>query len=179
MTLTHLDESGAARMVDVGGKAETSRSATARGSIRMSKSALAAIRNGSGPKGDVLAVARVAAIMAAKKTADLIPLCHPLALDSVTVEFTFLEDGVEVSATASLTEDQWVLNVTVTDDAAKRVHEVTKQHVGRNLALVVDGKVYGTPRIAAAVSGNKYQIGGFDQSRAEWMATAINNGCRP
>ena len=160
MTLTHLDESGAARMVDVGGKAETSRSATARGSIRMSKSALAAI-------------------MAAKKTADLIPLCHPLALDSVTVEFTFLEDGVEVSATASLTEDQWVLNVTVTDDAAKRVHEVTKQHVGRNLALVVDGKVYGTPRIAAAVSGNKYQIGGFDQSRAEWMATAINNGCRP
>ena len=87
--------------------------------------------------------------------------------------------GDITGASASLTEDQWVLNVTVTDDAAKRVHEVTKQHVGRNLALVVDGKVYGTPRIAAAVSGNKYQIGGFDQSRAEWMATAINNGCRP
>ncbi|MFN6935630.1 MAG: cyclic pyranopterin monophosphate synthase MoaC [Tsuneonella sp.] len=103
MTLTHLDESGAARMVDVGGKAETSRSATARGSIRMSKSALAAVREGSGPKGDVLAVARVAGIMAAKKTADLIPLCHPLALDSVIVEFTFLEDGLEVSATVSLT----------------------------------------------------------------------------
>ena len=82
--------------------------------------------------------------------------------------------GDITGASASLTEDQWVLNVTVTDDAAKRVHEVTKQHVGRNLALV-----YGTPRIAAAVSGNKYQIGGFDQSRAEWMATAINNGCRP
>jgi preprotein translocase subunit SecD len=87
--------------------------------------------------------------------------------------------GDITGATASLTEDQWVLNFTVTDDAAKRVHEVTKQHVGRNLALVVDGKVYGTPRIAAAIIGNKYQIGGFDQSHAEWMASAISNGCRP
>ncbi len=86
--------------------------------------------------------------------------------------------GDITGATASLTEDQWVLNFTVTDDAAKRVHEVTKQHVGRNLALVVDGKVYGTPRIAAAIIGNKYQIGGFDQSHAEWMATAISDGCR-
>ena len=87
--------------------------------------------------------------------------------------------GDITGATASLTEDQWVLNFTVTDDAAKRVHEGTKQHVGRNLALVVDGKVYGTPRIAAAIVGNTYQIGGFDQSHAEWMATAISNGCRP
>jgi preprotein translocase subunit SecD len=86
--------------------------------------------------------------------------------------------GDITDATASLTGDQWVLNFTVTDDAAKRVHEATKQHVGRNLALVVDGKVYGTPRIAAAIIGNKYQIGGFDQSHAEWMATAISNGCR-
>ena len=87
--------------------------------------------------------------------------------------------GDITSATASLTEGEWVLNFTVTDDAATRVHEVTKQHVGRNLALVVDGKVHGTPRIAAGIIGNKYQIGGFDQSRAEWMATAISNGCRP
>jgi preprotein translocase subunit SecD len=87
--------------------------------------------------------------------------------------------GDITDATASLTEDQWVLNFTVTDDAAKRVHDFSKQHVGRNLALVVDGKVYGTPRIAAAIIGNKYQIGGFDQSHAEWMATAISNGCRP
>jgi preprotein translocase subunit SecD len=87
--------------------------------------------------------------------------------------------GDITGATASLTEDQWVLNFTVTDDAAKRVHEFSKQHVGRNLALVVGGKVYGTPRIAAAIIGNTYQIGGFDQSYAEWMATAINNGCRP
>ena len=87
--------------------------------------------------------------------------------------------GDITGATASLTGDQWVLNFTVTDDAAKRVHETTEQHVGRNLALVVDGKVHGTPRIAAAVIGNRYQIGGFDQSHAEWMATAISNGCRP
>ena len=87
--------------------------------------------------------------------------------------------GDITAATASQTDDQWILNFTVTDDAAKRVHDFTKQHVGRNLALVVDGKVYGTPRIAAAIIGNKYQIGGFDQSHAEWMATAISNGCRP
>ena len=87
--------------------------------------------------------------------------------------------GDITDATASLTGDQWVLNFTVTDDAAKRVHEVTKQHVGRNLALVVDGKVHGTPRIAAAIIGNKYQIEGFNRSDAERMATAISNGCRP
>ncbi len=86
--------------------------------------------------------------------------------------------GDITSATASLTEGEWVLNFTVTDDAAKRVHEVTKQHVGRNLALVVDGKVYGTPRIAAAVIGNRYRIGGFNRADAERMATAISNGCR-
>ena len=86
--------------------------------------------------------------------------------------------GDITDATASLTGDQWVLNFTVTDDAAKRVHEVTKQHVGRNLALVVDGKVHGTPRIAAAIIGNRYQIEGFNRSDAERMATAISNGCR-
>ena len=101
--LTHLDDSGAARMVDVGGKAETARSATATGRIRMSGEALAAIRDGGGPKGDVLAAARIAGIMAAKKTGELIPLCHPLALDAVTVDFAFEEDGVRVTATASLT----------------------------------------------------------------------------
>ena len=81
-------------------------------------------------------------------------------------------------ATASQTDDQWILNFTVTDDAAKRVHDFTKQHVGRNLALVVDGKVHGTPRIAAAIIGNRYQIEGFNRSDAERMATAISNGCR-
>lgn len=86
--------------------------------------------------------------------------------------------GDITGATASLTEDQWVLNFTVTDDAAKRVHEFSKQHVGRNLALVVDGKVHGTPRIAAAIIGNRYRIEGFNRADAERMATAISNGCR-
>ena len=103
MGLTHLDESGKARMVDVGGKAATQRSAVARGTIAMSPAALAAIRDGDVPKGDVLAAARIAGIMAAKKTAELIPLCHPLALDAVTLDFAFVAGGVEVSATASLT----------------------------------------------------------------------------
>lgn len=101
--LTHLDEKGAARMVDVGGKAETRRSATARGRIVMQPTTLAAVREGSGPKGDVLATARIAGIMAAKKTGELIPMCHPLALDSVSVDFTFDDGGVVVEATASLT----------------------------------------------------------------------------
>ena len=90
-------------MVDVGGKPETVRSATASGRIRMSAEALSAVREGSGPKGDVLAAARIAGIMAAKRTAELIPLCHPLSLDSVHVEFAFEENAVRATATASLT----------------------------------------------------------------------------
>src|SRR5688572_30257671 len=101
--MTHLDELGQARMVDVGSKPATARSATATGRIRMSPGTLAAIRDGSGPKGDVLAAARIAGIMAAKKTGELIPLCHPLALDAVTVDFAFDEDGVRATARASLT----------------------------------------------------------------------------
>ena len=101
--LTHLDESGAARMVDVGGKPETARSATATGRIAMHPATLAAIRDGDMPKGDVLASARIAGIMAAKKTGDLIPLCHPLALDAVTIDFAFEDDGLRVTARASLT----------------------------------------------------------------------------
>ena len=101
--LTHLDEHGKARMVDVGGKPATARVAIASGRIRMSAEALAAIRTGGVPKGDVLAAARIAGIMAAKKTADLIPLCHPLSLDAVTVDFTVEDDAVRATATASLT----------------------------------------------------------------------------
>ena len=100
--LTHLDDQGHARMVDVGGKAETRRSAAAGGRIRMAPQALAAIRAGDAPKGDVLATARIAGIMAAKKTSELIPLCHPLAIDSVTIDFTFAGEALEVVARASL-----------------------------------------------------------------------------
>ena len=84
--LTHLDESGAARMVDVGSKAATAREAVAQGTIRMQAATLALIVTGGHKKGDVLAVARIAGIMAAKKTAELIPLCHPIALTRVEVE---------------------------------------------------------------------------------------------
>jgi preprotein translocase subunit SecD len=86
--------------------------------------------------------------------------------------------GDITSASASQAEDQWVVNVTVTGDAAKRVHDFTQQHVGRHLALVVDGKAHGTPRIASAVVGNSYRIDGLNRADAERLATAISNGCR-
>lgn len=101
--LTHLDETGAARMVDVGGKPATARRAVASGRIAMSAEALAAIRQGDAPKGDVLAAARIAGIMAAKRTGELIPLCHPLALQAVTIDFAFEADAVRATAAASLT----------------------------------------------------------------------------
>ena len=101
--LTHLDEHGAARMVDIGSKADSARMAAATGRSRMSPEALAAIRAGDAPKGDVLAAARIAGIMAAKKTSELIPLCHPLALDQVTVEFEFEDNALRATASASLT----------------------------------------------------------------------------
>lgn len=95
--LTHLNEKGDARMVDVGSKAVTEREARAEGRINMSPQTLAMIIEGEHPKGDVLAVARVAGIMAAKKTPDLIPLCHSLNLSSVKVELTPGEDGQSVN----------------------------------------------------------------------------------
>jgi cyclic pyranopterin monophosphate synthase len=101
--LTHLDETGAARMVDVGAKAETQRQAIATGRIDMSRQAAAAIRDGLVKKGDVLAVARVAGIMAAKKTSDLIPLCHPLAISKVTLDLFPDDTGVTATATVALT----------------------------------------------------------------------------
>ena len=101
--LTHLDDEGAARMVDVGGKPATARRAVACGRIAMSAEALAAIRAGNAPKGDVLSAARIAGIMAAKRTGELIPLCHPLALDAVTIDFAFEADAIRATATASLT----------------------------------------------------------------------------
>jgi cyclic pyranopterin phosphate synthase len=90
-------------MVDVGGKASTARVAIASGRIRMSREALRAIGEGAVPKGDVFAAARIAGIMAAKKTAELIPLCHPLALDAVTLDFAIEDEAVRATATASLT----------------------------------------------------------------------------
>jgi cyclic pyranopterin phosphate synthase len=97
--LTHIDDTGAARMVDISAKAATVREARAQGRIDMSGEAVAAIRGGLVKKGDVLAVARVAGIMAAKKTSELIPLCHPLPLSGVTLDLTVDEQGVVADAT--------------------------------------------------------------------------------
>jgi cyclic pyranopterin phosphate synthase len=98
--LTHFDERGAAHMVDVGGKEETHRVAVAAGSIRMQPATLKLVLSGTAKKGDVLGVARIAAIMAAKKTAELIPLCHPVPLTSVAVEFTPDENASRIECRA-------------------------------------------------------------------------------
>ncbi len=90
--LTHFDSAGQAHMVDVGAKAETQRIARAAGTIRMQAATLAVIKAGDAKKGDVLGIARIAAIQAAKRTADLIPLCHPVPLTRVAAEFTIKED---------------------------------------------------------------------------------------
>lgn len=101
--LTHLDEAGAAHMVDVSAKDVTRREARAAGNIAMSAEALAAIREGALAKGDALAVARVAGIMAAKRTSELIPLCHPLPISKVTVELALGETSIECTATVVTT----------------------------------------------------------------------------
>ena len=102
--LTHFDDAGRARMVDVGDKEVTERSATARGSVYCSADTIALIRSGGVKKGDVLSVARLAGIMGAKRTPDLIPLCHPLALTSVAVDLTVDTDrnAVDIEATCKL-----------------------------------------------------------------------------
>ena len=96
--LNHFDEAGNAVMVDVGGKAPTERSATAEGTIKVSRPVLEAIKSGTAAKGDVLGVARVAGIMATKRTADLIPLCHVLALTKCAVDFTLEDESHSITA---------------------------------------------------------------------------------
>ena len=100
--LTHFDPAGNAVMVDVSGKAETQREATAAGRIRVGPACFQTIRDGTAKKGDVLGVARVAGIMAAKRTSELIPLCHPLSLSRAAVDFRLLEDALEVEAACTV-----------------------------------------------------------------------------
>ncbi len=99
--LTHFDREGRARMVDVGRKEETERVAVASGRVRMAPETIAMIREGRAAKGDVLAVAQVAAIMGAKRTPDLVPMCHPLVLTRVDVRLDLAADGVEIAATVA------------------------------------------------------------------------------
>ena len=97
--LTHLDDRGHARMVDVSAKAVTVRSASARGRVLLRPAAVAALRSGQVPKGDALAVARIAGLQAAKRTPDLVPLAHPVAVHGVVVELEVADEGVEIEAT--------------------------------------------------------------------------------
>ena len=103
MTLTHLDEAGHARMVDVSDKPETAREATAKAHISMQPATLALITSGAAPKGDVLAAARLAGILAAKQTSALIPLCHPLPISSAAIELTPTGTGIASAATVRTT----------------------------------------------------------------------------
>jgi cyclic pyranopterin phosphate synthase len=98
--LTHVDAAGHARMVDVSGKDVTARAAGATGRVLLSAEAVAALRSGNVPKGDALAVARIAGIAGAKRTPDLIPLCHPIGLHAVSVELAVTDEGVDITATA-------------------------------------------------------------------------------
>ncbi|KMS59291.1 molybdenum cofactor biosynthesis protein MoaC [Novosphingobium barchaimii LL02] len=127
-SLTHIDLDGTARMVDVGAKAETPRLAVASGRITMTRKALAAIRAGDAPKGDVLGTARIAGIMAAKRTSDLIPMCHPLMIDSVNVDFAFEEGAIRATATASLTGKTGVEieAITATSIALLTIYDMAK-----------------------------------------------------
>ncbi len=101
--LTHFDAAGRAVMVDVSAKPETERTATARGRVRMRAETLAVIAAGTAAKGDVLGTARLAGIMAAKRTSDLIPLCHPLPITAVSVDFVLGEDSVDIACTVRTT----------------------------------------------------------------------------
>jgi cyclic pyranopterin monophosphate synthase len=102
--LTHVDESGAARMVDVSTKEATARVATAAGRVLVSPTVVGLLRGEGVPKGDALGVARVAGIMAAKRTPELVPLCHPLAISGVTVDLSVTDVGVEIEATVRTTD---------------------------------------------------------------------------
>lgn len=102
--LSHLDERGAARMVDVSGKTPTGRTATASGAVHTTSEVIGLIASAGLPKGDALATARVAGILAAKRTSELIPLCHPIALTGVDVDFCVAETAIEITATARTTD---------------------------------------------------------------------------
>ncbi|HEY0269378.1 MAG TPA: cyclic pyranopterin monophosphate synthase MoaC [Sphingomonas sp.] len=145
--LTHLDGDGNARMVDVSAKPATLREATATGHIAMSRPAADAIRAGAMKKGDVLAVARVAGIMAAKRTADLIPLCHPLPISGVTLDLAVEDGGVTASATVRTTHGTGVEMeaMTAVSVALLTVYDMVKS--------VDRGMVIGAVRLLAKSGG--------------------------
>ena len=126
--LSHLDDQGRARMVDVSDKASTAREAIAEGYIRMAPATLALALSGQGKKGDVFAVAELAGVMAAKRTADLIPLCHPLPLTAIKVEAAEAEGGLRVTARVKTTSQTGVEMeaLTAASVAALTVYDMVK-----------------------------------------------------
>ena len=138
MTLTHFDASGHAIMVDVSGKPETDRFATARVAVLMQSSTLAAIAGGTAVKGDVLGVARLAGIMAAKRTAELIPLCHMLSISAVTLDLELSGEAVEITATVRTTGRTGVEMeaLTAASMAALTVYDMCKS---MDRAMRIDG----------------------------------------
>jgi cyclic pyranopterin phosphate synthase len=135
--LSHFDSSGASRMVNVGDKQVTRRMARASGTVRMSATTLALVRDKRASKGDVLEVARLAGIMAAKRTAELIPLCHPLPLESVTIDFSFVDDqtlGIEASVQVEAKTGIEMEALTAASVAALTVYDMCKS-VDRGMTI--------------------------------------------
>ncbi len=126
--LTHVDESGAARMVDVSAKAVTAREARASARVLVSSEVIGLLRGGGVPKGDALAVARVAGILAAKRTPDLVPLCHPVAISGVRVDVDVADDAVHISATVRTTDRTGVEMeaLTAVTEAALTIYDMVK-----------------------------------------------------
>jgi cyclic pyranopterin phosphate synthase len=134
--LTHIDAAGAARMVDISDKPETAREATAQGSVVMQPATIALIKAGDAKKGDVLGTARLAGILAAKRTAELIPLCHPIPLSAVTVDLTLAETSVDITATIRTTgrTGAEMEALTAVSVAALTVYDMVKA-VDRSMAI--------------------------------------------
>jgi cyclic pyranopterin phosphate synthase len=139
--LTHLNASGEARMVDVSAKDVTTRTATAAGRVLLSPACVAALRDGSVPKGDALAVARIAGIQGAKRTPDLIPLCHPLGISGVEVSVVVVDDGVEITATVKTTDRTGVEMEALTAVAVAGLTMIDMIKAIDKLAVITDVRV--------------------------------------
>jgi len=160
LALTHLDEQGRAQMVDVSAKSESVREAVASGRVLLSPVTVQLLRDNAVPKGDVLGTARIAGILAAKRTSDLIPLCHPLPITSVTLDLTIVDTGVEISATVRVTGKTGVEMeaLTAVSVAALTVYDMVKA-VDRN-AIITDIRL-------------EHKSGG---KSGEWERTASDTG---
>ena len=139
--LSHLDSAGQARMVDVSGKNVTARSARATGRVLLSAAAVAALREGRMPKGDALAVARIAGIQGAKRTPDLIPLCHPIGLHSVTVDLEVQDDGVRIVATTRTADRTGVEMEALTAVTVAALALIDMVKAVDPAAVITDGRV--------------------------------------